>query len=192
MKLTTRQSRWSELAFSDLVELPNVLGLSGKHVILNFRGARMHVIAAENLVDQQARSTAREPVTDPVQLEMLTGSAEAPDWPRPVLLQAIVEARSDPVLAVQQASRWASYSARVAIVPEARLNDKALLEARLRGVWVVAFRAPRQLQVAAVGERTAATGSIRGLAHRLLDELAWDALRQSAGAAPAVRSAATK
>lgn len=171
-----------------MVALPGLLGLSGKHVILSFRSARMHVIAAENPVGQQARSTAREPVTDPVDLELISGSAEAPDWPRPVLLQAIIEARSDPVLAVQQASRWASYAARVAVVAEARLNDQALLEARLRGVWVVTTRAPGQLRVAAAGDRTATAGSVRGLVHRLLDEVVWEALRQQTG----VRSAATR
>lgn len=167
--------------------------MSGKVIILRFRGTRIQVIAADNPEGQHARSTAAEPVTDPIHLELLSGSGEAPDWHRPVSLRAIIETRSDPVLAVQQASRWASYSARVAVVPQARLDDRALLEARLRGVWIVAASAPGQFQVAVAGERTSAAGSVQGLAHRLLDELIWEALRGQEKASPvAVRSAATR
>jgi hypothetical protein len=152
--------------------------MSGKVVILRFRGAKIQVIAADNLEGQRARSAGAEPVTDPLHLELLTGSGEAPDWPRPVLLRAIIETRSDPMLAVQRASRWASYSARVAVVPCSRLNDRVRLEARLRGVWVVAANASGQLQTVVAGERTSVAGSVRGLAHRLLDELIWEALRE--------------
>jgi hypothetical protein len=192
MKLTAERSQRLDLVLPDLEILPGLLGMSGKHVMLSFRGARIHVIAAENPEGQQARSTAPEPVTDPFHLELLSGSAETADWHRPVLLQGVVESRRDPVLAVQRASRWASYSARVAVVPEARLEDRALLEAQLRGVWIVTFRAPRQFQVALAGERTAAAGSVRGLAHRLLDERVWEALRQQTGPVVAVRPAATR
>lgn len=167
--------------------------MPGKFVILSFRGTQIKVIAADNPAGQRARPAPSEPVTDPLHLELLTGSGEAPDWPRPVSLQAIIETRADPVLAVQRASRWASYCARVAIVPQARLNDRALLEARLRDVWVVTASAPGQFQVAVSGERTATAGSVRGLAHRLLDELIWDALRQQKhSSTAAVRSAATR
>lgn len=192
MKLAVRRSQRLDLALPDLMALPGLLSLSGKPAILSFRGARVHVIAAENPDGQQARSSAPEPVTDPFRLELLTGSGEAQDWHRPVFVQAMIEVRSDPVLAVQQASRWASYSARVAVVPQARLDDRALLEARLRGVWIVALRAPGQFQVAVAGEPAAAGGSVRGLAHRLLDELVWEALREQGRSPTAVRSAATR
>jgi len=131
-------------------------------------------------------------VTDPLRLELLTGSGEAPDWPRPVVLGAVIEALADPVMAVQRASRWASYAARVAVVPAARLDDQALLEAQLRGVWVVAADASGHCVVAVEGERSAAPGSVRGLAHRLLDELAWEALLRQDAAPGRVRPAATR
>jgi hypothetical protein len=193
MKLATQRSQCTDLALCEEMTLAGLLGMPNKFVILSFRGTRIRVIAAENPAGQRARLAAAEPVTDPLHLELLTGSGEAPDWPRPVLLQAIIETRSDPVLAVQRASRWASYCARVAIVPQARLNDRALLEARLRGVWVVTAGASGQLQVAVSGERAAAAGSVRGLVHRLLDELIWEALREQKHASTvAVRSAATR
>jgi hypothetical protein len=191
MKLAIRQPQQLDLVLSDEKAVPDLLGMSGKVVILSFRGTRIRVIAAENPEGQRACS-APEPVTDPLHLELLTGPGEAPDWRRPVSLQAVLEARSDPVLAVQQASRWASYSARVAVVPQARLDDRALLEARLRGVWLIAVSAPGQLQVAVVGEHGAAVGSARGLAHRMLDELIWQALHEQKNTSTmAVRSAAT-
>jgi hypothetical protein len=175
------------------MSLPGLLGMSGEVVILSFRGTKIQVIAADNPDGQRARLAAAEPVTDPLHLELLTGSGEAPDWPRPVLLQAIVETRADPVLAVQQASRWASYCARVAVIRRARLNERALLEAQLRGVWMVTASAPSQVQVAVAGERAATAGSVRGLAHRLLDELIWEVLRQQKHpSTAAVRSAATR
>lgn len=149
------------------------------------------MIAADDPQGQRARSAAG-PVTDPCHLELLSGSGQAPEWVRPVLLQAVVESRSNPMLAVQRASRWASYSARVAVVPQARLNDRALLEAQLRGVWLVAVSAPGQFQVAVAGERMSVAGSVRGLDHRLLDELAWEALRRQMVSPGVVRPAATK
>lgn len=167
--------------------------MPGKVVSLSFRGTRIQVIAADNPVGQRVRSAAAEPVIDLLQLELLSGSGEATDWPRPVLPQAIIETRSDPVLAVQRASRWASYCARVAVVPQAGLNDRALLEARLRGVWIVTASVSGQLQIALAGERGSAASSVRGLAHRLLDELIWEALREQNNASTAAaRSAATK
>ena len=151
--------------------------MSGKVLILSFRSSKIRVLAEQYPAGQRARPGSAEPVTDPVQLELLTGVAEAPDWPRPVSLKAIIEARSDPVLAVQQASRWASYSARVAITPKAALNDQALLEARLRGVWLIAASGAQQFEVTVTGETGPAAGSARGLAHRLLDELIWRELK---------------
>lgn len=191
MKLATRKQH-SDLVLSGHDMLPELLGMSGISVVLTFRGTRILVIATDNLEGQRARSSAAEPVTDPLHLELLSGSGEAPGWHRPVLLQAVIESRSDPVVAVQRASRWASYSARVAVVPQTRLNDRALLEARLRGVWVVVSNELGQLQMAMAGERTSAAGSVRGLSHRLLDELIWAALRkQKSASTAAARSAAT-
>jgi hypothetical protein len=150
--------------------------MSGKLLMVSFRGTKIRVLAQQCPDGQRERSDAPVPVTDPVQLELLTGVGEAPDWPRPVSLKAIVERRSDPVLAVQQASRWASYGARVAVTPMAGLNEQALLEARLRGVWLVAAGGPRRFDVAVTGEPGPTSGSSRGLAHRLLDELIWERL----------------
>ena len=191
MKLATRQQESADLATFDRSVPPGLLCMPGKHVILRFRGTRIQVIASDNQEGQLGRSAAG-PVTDPLHLELVSGSGEAAHWHRPVLLQAVIESRSDPVLAVQRASRWASYSARVAVVPKPRLNDRALLEARLRGVWVVVSDELGQFQIAMVGERTATVGSVRGLSHRLLDELIWEALRkQKSASTVAVRSAAT-
>ena len=135
--------------------------MSGKLLILSFRGSRIRVLAERCPEGQGARPGSAVPVTDPVQLELLTGVGEAPDWPRPVSLKAIVEARSDPVLAVQHASRWASYGARVAVVPKAGLNEQALLEARLRGVWLIAVSGPGRFEVAVTGETGPVAGSSR-------------------------------
>ena len=75
----------------------------------------------------------------------------------------------------------------------ARLNDKALLEAQLRGVWVVTADTAGRCAVAVEGEAAAVPGSARGLAHRLLDELAWEALlRRDAAPAGGIRPAATR
>ena len=173
MKLINRRQQPSGLVFPDQDELEGLLAMSGKLLILSFRGSKVRVLAEQHPAGQRARPGSAVPVTDLVQLELLTGVAEAPDWPRPVSLRAIIEARSDPVLAVQQASRWASYSARVAIAPKAALNDQALLEARLRGVWLITVSGPRRFEVAVTGETGPVAGSARGLSHRLLDELIW-------------------
>jgi hypothetical protein len=193
MTLVVRHSQQLDLARSDGKLLLGLLGMGHQVPIPDFRGLRVRVLAEHDLAGQRLRAEAPEPVTDPLRLELLTGSGEAPDWHRPVVLGAVVEAFPDPVMAVQRASRWASYAARVAVVPEARLSDRALLEAQLRGVWVVTAGASGRFEVAAEGERAAAPGSVRGLAHRLLDELAWEALlRQDAAPPGAVRSAATR
>ncbi len=192
MTLVTRQSRELDLVLSDMELLPGLLGMGHQVPIPDFRGARVRVLAEHDLAGQRLRAGASEPVTDPLRLELLTGSAEASDWPRPVVLGAVIEALPDPVMAVQRASRWASYAARVAFVPAARLDDRALLEAQLRGVWVVTASASGQCEVAAEGEHTAAPGSVRGLAHRLLDELAWEALLRRDAALGGVRPAATR
>jgi hypothetical protein len=194
MKSTIQPLQQLDLVSFDMTRLPGLLGMPGRVVKLSFRGVRIQVIATENPEGQRARpESAAEPVTDLLRLELLSASADAPDWPRPVLLQAAAEACVDPVLSVQRASRWASYCARVAVVEQARLNDRALLEAQLRGVWIVVAGADRQGQVAVAGERAAVAGSVRGLAHRLLDELVWSALRDhERGPTVAVRSAATR
>ena len=162
--------------------------------IPDFRGARVRLLAEHNLAGQRLRAgEAPGPVTDPLRLELLTGSGEATGWPRPVVLGAVIEAFADPVMAVQRASRWASYAARVAVVPAARLDDRALLEAQLRGVWVVTADTAGRCAVAVEGEAAGVPGSARGLAHRLLDELAWEALlRRDAAPAGGIRPAATR
>lgn len=193
MAFAIRQAQQLDLAVSDGKLLPGLLEMGRQVPIPEFRGVRMRVLAEHDLAGQRLRVGTPQPMTDPLHLELLTGSGEALGWPRPVVLGAVIEAFPDPVAAVQRASRWASYAARVAVVPEARLNDRALLEAQLRGVWVVTADASGRFEVAAVGERAAAPGSARGLAHRLLDELAWAALiRQDATPPDGVRSAATR
>lgn len=192
MKTTTQHTRRFDLGSSEGQALPGLLGMHGQLVIVSFRGARVRVLASHNPGGQQARvSVAAEPVTDPYHLELLSGADDASSWPRPVFLHAVIEPRLDPVLAVQRASRWASYAARVAVAPEGRLNDRAVLEAQLRGVWIAAS-SPSQLRIVAAGEQGPAAGSVRGLAHRLLDELIWAALPRGTGdAAIAAKSAAT-
>jgi hypothetical protein len=192
MTLAVRQSRQLDLVLSDAELLPGLLGMGRQVPIPDFRGARVRVLAELDRAGRRLRDEEPRPVTDPLRLELLTGSGEAPDWPRPVVLGAVIEALADPVMAVQRASRWASYAARVAVVPAARLDDQALLEAQLRGVWVVAADASGHCVVAVEGERSAAPGSVRGLAHRLLDELAWEALLRQDAAPGRVRPAATR
>ncbi|MGP4027164.1 hypothetical protein [Actinomadura sp. 3N407] len=116
-------------------------------------------------------------MTDLLHLELLTGIGPAPWWPRPVRMYATITYRKDPLRAVQRASRWASYSARVAVTPRARIGDRALVEAHARGVWLIGREEDTEiLRVVSPGERGAAPGSKHGLAHRLLDELIWEAL----------------
>jgi hypothetical protein len=149
-----------------------LLGMPGELVTMAFRGSKITVLAAPDHAAQESRGPVG-PVTDPFSLELLSGDREAPNWPSPVVLNAIVEGRADPLLAVTRASRWASYAARVAIVPAARLNQRALLEAQLRGVWVIAASTTGQARVEVHGERGPTAGAIRGLVHRWLDELVW-------------------
>lgn len=150
-------------------------------VTVVFRGTRVQVLAARVPGVVTERSFAPMPVTDPLHLELISGSSEAPEWRRPVMVHAVVETRADPMLAVRRASRWASYAARVAVAPHARLNDRALLEAQLRGVWVITGDEQGNLRVVSVGEPGPVEGSARGLPHRLLDELAWAALQTAEG-----------
>jgi hypothetical protein len=193
MTFAIQQSQQLDQALSDDGLLISLLRMGRQVPIPDFRGSPVRVLAEYDLEGQGLRTEAPEPVTDPVCLELLTGSGQASDWPRPVVLGAVIEACPDPVVAVQQASRWASYAARVAVVPEARLDDRALLEAQLRGVWVVAVRGSGRFELAGEGERRPSPGSIRGLAHRLLDELTWAALlRQDAAPPGGFRSVATR
>ena len=121
----------------------------------------MRLLAKHDPAGQRRRAAhVPQPVTDPLRLELLTGSGDAPSSPRPVALGAVIEACANPVLAVQQASRWASYAARVAVTPLAGLNDRALLEAQLRGVWVVTVDAFRTFRG---GRRRGADGHAPGI-----------------------------
>jgi hypothetical protein len=192
MTFAFRQSQQLNLALSDEELLPGLLEMGHQVPIADFRGVRVQVLVGHDLVGQHRRAGAPGPVTDPLRLELLTGPGEAPEWPRPVVLGGVIEAFPDPVVAVQRASRWASYGARVAVVPQARLTDRVLLEAQFRGVWVITADASGWLEVAAAGERAAVPGSVRGLAHRLLDELAWAALLRRDAGPGGVRSAATR
>lgn len=177
MKLAVRQMNRSGQALSNVSLLPELLGMPSELVKVAFRGTQVQLLAAPLLGSLTSRPSAPMPVTDPLHLELLSGSGEAPDWRRPVMVHAIIEARVDAALAVRRASRWASYAARVAVVPHARLNDKARLEAQLRGVWLVTADEQGNLGVDTAGERGQVEGSARGLPHRLLDELAWAALQ---------------
>ena len=161
-----------------------LLDMPGQPLTVTFRGDRVRVLAAQDLAGQQARRVTPRPVTDLLHLEFLTGAGEAPDWPRPVALHAVIEARANPVLAIRRASRWASYAARIAVVRESRITDLVLLEARLWGIWVVAAQ-DGQFRVIAEGQRGPVPGSARGLYHRLLDELVWQELNQAHGRTPA-------
>src|SRR5262245_43018200 len=126
MAFSTGKAR-PDHALQDRTALAALLGMPGQLAEVTFRGARVHVVASQDLAAQQSRGAAPRPVTDLLHLELLTGGAEAPHWPRPVVLHAVIETRSDPVLAVQRASRWASYAARVALVRQQRLSDCAVL-----------------------------------------------------------------
>jgi len=57
---------------------------------------------------------------------------------------------------------------------------------------VITVDTPGRCAVAVEGEAAAAPGSARGLAHRLLDELAWEALLRRDTAPRRVRPAATR
>jgi hypothetical protein len=174
-------------------ELSALVGMAGRLVTVTFRGARVYVLAGHDRAAQRARDLAPRPITDLLHLELLSGVAEDPSgWVRPVALHAVIEARRDPLLAVQRASRWASYAARIAVVAEERLTEKALLEAELLGVWMVAAGAARRFQVVAAGQRGPVVGSGRGLFHRLLDELIWAELDRSDAVPQAVTPAATR
>jgi hypothetical protein len=187
------RDRHADLALLEDGALAPLVGMPGHLVAVTFRGARVCVLAAHDRAAQHSRTVAPGPVTDPLHLELLSGAGEAPGWLRPVVLHAVIEARSDPLLAVQRASRWASYAARLALVAEARLTDQVLLDAQLRGVWVVTVDKNHQLRVAVTGQPGPADGSMRGLAHRLLDELIWAELRRSpAAVATAPTPAATR
>lgn len=158
--------------------LPGLVGIPGQLVTVTFRGTRVRVLAEHDRAAQRAREVAPRPVLDPLHLELASGPAEAPAWLRPVALHAVLEARSDALVAVQRVSRWASYAARLALVAEERLTDQVLLEAEFRGVWIIAANQARRLRVVVEGQRGPAAGTVRGLAHRLLDELIWAELNR--------------
>jgi hypothetical protein len=180
MKTTVHPWNGKGVVVSDELRLANAIGMPGKLVKLRFRSGQVVVLAVPDPSVEAERPEG--PVTDPLHLELLTGAGDAPSWLRPVVIHAVVEARKEPLLAVMRASRWASYSARVAVAPAARVGDRALLEAQLRGVWLVTIDGSGQCEVAVQGERGAVNGSARNLQHRLLDEMVWAAIRGRARA----------
>lgn len=158
-------------------DVPDLLGLPGQLVTVSFRGRRCTAVAEQQCADELSGRPAKfqGPITDVVSLELISGSGEQPSWVSLARVHAIIETGRDAVRTVHRASRWASYAARVAVVPEDRLTEEACLEASLRGVWVVA--AGDSARVAVSGQRGAVRGSARGLLHRLLDEVVADVLR---------------
>jgi hypothetical protein len=159
------------------VALPVVTGLGGVLLTVKFRGERVQVLAEDDPMGIAARpADYPAPVTDPWLLELATGLDEAPCWPRPVRLHAIVTERRDPLAAVGRASRWASYGARVAVAPARRIGERARVEAAFRGVWLVSAKDDGVLMVVDAGETVPSRGSARLLMHRLLDELVWEEL----------------
>jgi hypothetical protein len=169
-----RQVRLHEAVWS----VPDLLELPGQPVNITFRG-RSCVAVAEPRVDMLwlRPHRYRQPITDLVQLELLSGSGEQTNWAYPVELQAIVESGNNAMRTVQRASRWASYATRVAVVAGDRLTEDSHLEAELRGVWLVGAGNPNRVSVA--GERGPVSGAARGLLHRLLHEVVAEALLAS-------------
>ncbi|MEV7093275.1 hypothetical protein AB0M80_10540 [Amycolatopsis sp. NPDC051045] len=170
-------STWSAPAGAGLLHaaeaVSGLLGVPGRVCTVRFQGQAVTAVAE---LDRSAHDVLhREPTTDLLALELVSGSAENLEWARPVTIQAIVVAGLDPVRAVQRAARWASYASRVAIVPADRITEHAMVEAALRGVWLVAAGCP--VQIASAGEVGPAPGSSRGLLHRLLDEVILAELR---------------
>jgi hypothetical protein len=152
-----------------------LIGVPGHVVTVAFRGHRCTVIADPVPRGHSRRPPrCREPVTDVLSLELVSGSGEQPDWPRPMRLHAVIEAGWDALRTVHRASRWASYAARVAVVPQERVTERACLEAALRGVWIITAGTPSWVVV--TGQSGPVTGAARGLLHRLLDEIVAEAL----------------
>ncbi len=175
-------STWSAPAGAGLMDaaeaVPGLLGAPGRVCTVRFQGKAVTAVAE---LDRSAHEVLhREPITDLLALELVSGSGKNLEWARPVTVQAIVVAGRDPVRAVQRASRWASYASRVAIVPADRISEHAMAEAALRGVWLVV--AGRTVQIASAGEVGPAPGSSRGL----LDEVILAELRSDS--APGIAS----
>lgn len=154
-----------------VTDVPGLLGVPGQSVTVVFRGRRCMVVAEQHLGRPPGY---REPITDILSLELVSGQGEQPDWLRPVCLHAIIETGRDALRTVHRASRWASYAARVAVVPEECLTEQACLDASLRGVWVIV--AGHSSRVVVSGQGGPSAGAARGLLHRLLDEVVAEAL----------------
>jgi len=152
-----------------------LIGLPGQVVTVRFRGRRCTVLAQLHPHGLTCRPPhCREPITDVMSLELVSGSGQAPDWPRPVCVHAVIETGRDALRTVHRASRWASYAARVALVPAERVSERACLEASLLGVWVITAGEPSRVVV--TGEGGPVPRARRGVAHRLLDEVIAQAL----------------
>lgn len=146
-------------------DVPSLVGMPGRVVAVRFRGRRCTALA--ELRSQEAGCGA--PITDVVSLELISGSGDQPNWTGHARVHALIETGHDALRTVHRASRWASYAARVAVVPGDRVTEQACLEASLRGVWLIA--ADEGPRVAVAGQRGAVAGAARGPLHRLLDEL---------------------
>lgn len=151
-------------------EVPALMSLSARPVKVAFRGRHCTVLATPRTdVLHHRPQIDQAPITDVLGLELVSGSGEQPNWPRPVRLYAIIETGGEAVRAVHRATRWASYAARAAVVPEECVTEDACLEAALRGVWLITTGESTRVVVA--GERGPVAGAARGLLHRLLDEV---------------------
>jgi hypothetical protein len=173
MDRSTKVPASSRSALTTAVDaVPGLLGLPGRVCRTRFRGESVTVVA-DTTAD-------RSPITDVLSLELVSGSGEDSDWPRPVVVHAVVVTGRDALRAVQRASQWASYAARVAIVPADRVSDHVLAEAGLRGVWLLTAEPGKDPRVVSPGETGLTLGAARGLLHRLLDEVVLEAMQGSA------------
>jgi hypothetical protein len=145
-------------------ELPRLMDVPGRVVGVMFRGRPCTLLA-------QRVAPAYAAGSDAVEALEAAGAAAGSGHGLPVQVHAAIEAGRDPVRVLARASRWASYAARVAVVPQERVSDVVLLEASLRGIWVVGAGVGQRPQVCSVGELGPTPGSVSGPHHRALYDL---------------------
>jgi hypothetical protein len=163
-------------------ELPRLMDVPGRVVSVMFRGRPCTLLA-------QRVAPASTAGSDVVEALAAAGAAAGSGRDLPVQVHAAIEAGRDPARVLARASGWASYAARVAVVPQERVSDVVLLEASLRGIWVVG--AGRRPQVCSVGELGPTPGSVSGPHHRALYDLVAAALDLQGARGRCVRPAAT-